>query len=80
MIHFDIEKAAGQKQRFKDVYIDINEVAETVGVSRMAVQHYINKGSFPQPIQTSSNGISFWEREVVKDVMAVWKVARNAKM
>lgn len=80
MIHFDLELAKTQRERFDAKYININEVAEQVGVSRMSVQHYVNKGTFPQPIQLTSNGISFWEREVVAPVISAWKISRNAKI
>lgn len=68
--------------RFNFTYVTVKEIADIVDVSRVAVQHAIERGVLPAPIVVNNNQCHLWERLEVAPHVEAWRqaVATKRKM
>jgi hypothetical protein len=67
------------QSRFNFMYTTVLEIADVVGVSRVAVQHAVERGTLPPPVVVSNNQVHLWERLDVAPYVEAWRVAVATK-
>lgn len=69
----NLETSTTPQQRFEAAYITAAQIADIVGVSRVAVYKAADCKRLPPAISVDGGGVKLWERATSMEVILRWR-------